>query len=91
MKNLKKTRILEKIQKFPLTVRKIILWTIVIIMGIILVLIWSKIFLKSFEGLSRKNLFEEIEVPSLKEKIKEAMPEIVIPKIPESIDSQQNE
>lgn len=91
MKDSRKTKILEKVQKFPLIARKIILWTIVITIGIVLVLIWSKIFLKSFEGLSKKDLFEGIEPPSVKEKIKEAMPEIVIPKIPESIDSQQNE
>lgn len=91
MKGLKKTKILEKIQKSPLMIRKAILWTIVVAIGVVLVLIWSKLFLKSFEGLSRENLFEGIETPSIKEKIKEAIPEIVVPKIPESTDSKQNE
>jgi|GEM_PF-5439460 len=84
----KKRKILEKIQKSPLILRKVILLVIIIIIGIFMVFIWSKIFLKTFENLSRKELFEGIEVPSIKEKLKESMPEIVIPQIPESTSSQ---
>ncbi len=77
----------KKIQNLPEKKRKIILWLIVTIVGLILFGFWVENLqqkLKMFEG---KRLKEEFRLPSLQEKLKEMpkieLPEIEMPKISE--------
>jgi len=75
-------KILEKIQKLPLGIRKIILWLVLIIVGIFLVWIWLKIFTKDFKNFQKEGLMEKLKTPSLKEKIEKDVSKIEIPGIP---------
>lgn len=75
---------LKNIQKQPEDIRKIILWSVVIIISLGFFFLWLhtvKIRLKTFQ---KEKLFESIGVPQLKEELKE-MPKIEVPeiKIPE--------
>lgn len=66
---------LEKLRKQPEHVRKIILWTTVIIIGLILSFFWIKEILKNIEEVKSSPSF----IPKLE--LDENMPEI--PKLPE--------
>jgi len=70
-----------KIQKLPLRIRKIILFTVVIIIGIVLVWAWTESFNRSFRGFQKEEMMKEFKIPSLKEKIKEDFPRLEIPEI----------
>ena len=67
---------LEKIQNLPLATRKIILWFLIIIIGILILWFWMKIFSKSLNNLQNSNLMEELKLPELQEKIKKNMPKM---------------
>ena len=73
-------KFLKKIQKLPLEARKIILWTIVIILGIGLTFIWTKHLTKKLRNLRADEFKEQFKLPPLKEKIEEALPEMEAPK-----------
>jgi len=71
--------ILEKLRRQPEHVRKIILWSVVILVGFVLLFFWVKNFskrIKSFEG---QNFLDLIKLPKFQEEIKK----IELPKIPE--------
>jgi len=74
---------IKKIQSQPEHIRKIILWSVVIVIGLGFFFLWLhsvKIRLKTFQ---KEKFFESIGVPKLKEEIKETpetnFPEIKIP------------
>ncbi len=74
----------KKIQNQPEDIRKIILWSAVIIISLGFLFLWLhtvKIRLKTFQ---KEKLFEGIRVPQLKEELRK-MPKIEVPeiKIPE--------
>ena len=77
----------KKLQNQPEETRKIILWSVVIIISLGFFFLWLhsvKIKLKSFQ---KETFFESIEIPQLKEELKEAskmeFPEIKIPELSE--------
>ncbi len=70
---------LKKIQKLPLRIKKIILFAIVIIIGIVLVWVWAKSFSKGFKGFQGEKLMEEFKIPSLRERLKEDLPKLEVP------------
>lgn len=72
---------LEKLQKLPVTTKKIILWTVVVIIGIIFLTLWVRNFkerLKNFQP----SLREGLKFPSL-EKDRNQLLRMEIPKINE--------
>ena len=62
---------LEKIQNQPKDIRKIILWTIVVILGISLFVWWIKSIDLRMRGLQKEKFIEELNLSSSEEKIKE--------------------
>jgi len=76
---------LGKIQSFPLKIRKIILWLVIIILGIGLVWLWTKISVKKFQGFNKEDIIKGLDIPSLKEKIKKNPPEFPKLEIPGNI------
>jgi hypothetical protein len=71
--------ILEKIQKLPVILRKIILWTSMIIVAIFLIWLWSKSFNKNLQGLKNGGLSDEFKIPDLREKLEKNLPKVEIP------------
>lgn len=74
--------ILEKIQNSPERIRKTIFWTVIIIVGIFLLVWWSRNTALRIESLRVKDLKEELRIPFLEEELKE-MPKIETPEITE--------
>ena len=77
------TDFLKKIQSQPEHIRRIILWSVVIVIGLGFFFLWLhsvNIRLKTFQ---KEKFFESIGVPQLKEELKETpkmeFPEIKIP------------
>jgi len=77
----------KKIQSWPESRRKIILWTIVIIIGILLFTFYFKNVQKRLKDFKGEDIKEQLKIPELQEKLKEIprieMPEIEIPEISE--------
>jgi len=65
MKNL-----LLKIQSFPELIRKIILYSVIIILGLGLFNLYIKIVQKRLMGLQLEKLKEELQLPSLEEELR---------------------
>ena len=74
--------ILEKIQNSPERIRKTIFWTVIIIVGIFLLIWWSRNTALKIESLKVEKLKEELRIPSLEEELKK-MPKIETPEIKE--------
>jgi len=70
--------VLEKIQKLSLGTRKIILITLVVVLGIVLFRFWMMYFSKKIEEI-KKEEFEEFESPGIREKLERDLPRINIP------------
>ena len=71
---------LQKLQNQPEYIRKIILWSVVVVIGFSLLIWWSKRFqqrIKSFEG---EEFQKELKIPSFNKELKE-LPKLEIPKI----------
>ena len=71
--------ILEKLRRQPEHVRKIILWSVVILVGFVLLFFWVKNFSKRIKSFEEQNLLDLIKLPKFQEEIKK----IELPKIPE--------
>jgi len=71
---------LRKIQNQPEHIRKIILWSLVVIFGLGLATWWVKNFQQKIKSFEKEEFIEELKIPSLKEELK-GLPEIEIPKI----------
>ena len=67
--------IIEKIQKLPEAKKKIILWSIVIVLGLILLFFWTKKIQDKLGNFRAEEIKEELNLPNLE------MPEINIPAI----------
>jgi len=61
------TRYLKRIQGLPLVKRKIILWVIIIILGLILCFFWIRNIQYKIRSFSKEKFFEEMGLPKLKE------------------------
>jgi len=75
--------IFKKIQELPLGIRKILLWSLLIVISIILILVWTKIFTKKFKNFQSGGLMEELKIPYLKEKLEKDINKVEIPQIPD--------
>ena len=60
-------------------VRKIILFTVVAIMGIVLIWVWAKNFSGGLKGFQGRKLMEEFRIPFLKEKLEKDLPRLEVP------------
>jgi len=56
---------LKKIQDKPLHTRKLILWTIVIIVALILTTIWINSSYKQIQELKSQNIIQELNIPKM--------------------------
>ena len=57
--------VLKEIQSLPESKKKIILWTIVILLGLALLFFWSKNLEKKFKGLENEIDIPNLEIPNL--------------------------
>lgn len=67
---IEKKTLLEKIRGLPLGTRKMILFGIVIILGIVFVYFWAKFFVQGFEGFQTEEMMRGFKIPSLKESLR---------------------
>ena len=63
--------IFEKIRALSETKRKIILWTIIVIIGLSLLFFWVKNFQKKMKEFKKEEFLEDITPPPLKESIQD--------------------
>lgn len=56
---------IKKLRKQPKHVRKFILWSAVIILGLILVVIWINSSYKKIQKLKSQNIIQELNLPKL--------------------------
>ena len=56
---------LERIQNLPKKEKKKILWTMVIIIGIVLMFFWVRIFRENIESFNDENLLGETNFPNI--------------------------
>jgi len=75
--------IIEKIQKLPEDKRKIILWTIVVVIGLTLLFFWSKKVQDKFGSFEKEKIQEDLKLPNLE------MPDFNFSEIYEEEDQQQ--
>jgi uncharacterized membrane protein YvbJ len=57
-------KFLKKIRQLSLTKRKIILWTIVIILGLFLFIVWIVMVSQRLRTIQTESFFKEIEPPA---------------------------
>jgi len=57
--------IIEKIQKLPEAKRKLILWTIVIVLGLTLLFFWSKKVQNKLGNFETEQIKENLDLPNL--------------------------
>ncbi|MBZ9578042.1 hypothetical protein KJA13_03360 [Patescibacteria group bacterium] len=57
--------ILKKLQKQPEHVRKMILWSVVIIVGLVLAVLWINSSYKGIQKLESQNIIQELNVPKI--------------------------
>ena len=69
--------ILDKLQKQPESIKKMILWLILIIVGTGLAIYWVYSFRQKIKEFPKGAFIEELNLPLLEEKVKE-LPEIEI-------------
>ena len=58
-------KVLEKIQNLPEKQRKKILWAVIVIIGIVLIFFWFRIFQENIGSFDKENLLEEINPPNI--------------------------
>lgn len=56
---------LDRLRKQPEHIRKLILWIIVIILGLILAVLWINSSYKKIQELKSQNVIEELNLPNL--------------------------
>jgi uncharacterized membrane protein YvbJ len=69
--------ILQEIQNLPEQKKKIILWSVIIIIGVILLSFWFNNLQKKIKSFEMEELKEDLEIPSLEEELKN-LPELKI-------------
>jgi len=60
---------LKKLQKQPEHIRKLILWIVVIITGLILVILWAINVSYNIRKLQEENLSDQLNLPVLEEEL----------------------
>jgi len=80
-------KFLEKLRNLPERQRKIILWPVVIIIGILLFIFYIKSLKLRLESKSYEEIREQLKIPEFQERLKELpgieMPEIEVTEISE--------
>jgi len=71
---------LKKIQSLPESTRKIILWSVIIIIGLSLAAWWTKNFQERLKQFKESEFRKEFQLPSLKKEL-EGLPKVEIPEI----------
>lgn len=74
---------IQKIQSLPEEKRKIILWTIIAVLGISLFIFYVKNISQRIKSFQKEKIIEELKIPSLKKEI-ESIPKPEMPKMPET-------
>lgn len=64
-------KILNKLQALPEKEKKIILWSIVIIMVVILFIFYIQNIKKKLEGIRGEDIEQELQIPKLREQLKD--------------------
>lgn len=73
---------LKKIQSQPPHIRKIILWSIMIVLGLALAFLWIRIIYVEVREFQKEEFIEGLNLPALNEELKE-LPKIEMPEIPQ--------
>lgn len=87
-------KFLKKIQNLPLTTRKIIFWSIIIILSLSLFSLWIKNFQQRARSFDREKFKEGLNLPQLREELKEIQkPEIEknLEKLKETLEQYEKE
>lgn len=70
---------LQKLQDQPEYIRKIILWAVVVVVGFLLLIWWSKNFQQRIKIFKGEGFQKELKLPSFNKELKE-LPKLEIPK-----------
>lgn len=62
---------IKKLQNKPEHIRKLILWIIVIITGLILVILWAINVSWSIKKFQEENLYNQLNLPALEEELQD--------------------
>ena len=71
---------LAKLQKLPESKRKIILWSIMILVGILLFFLWVKSSQERLKSFHQQEFIEKLQVPDFKKEL-EKIPQPEMPKV----------
>lgn len=82
---------LEKLQNQPEHIKKLILWSVIIIIAAVLVFFWFRTFLKKIEGFEADKLIEQLEIEKLKKETGNVMESLEDEQIEEGIKSLEEE
>ena len=56
---------IKKLQRQPEYIRKMILWAVVIIVGLVLAILWINSLYKGIQKLESQNIIQELNVPKI--------------------------
>lgn len=65
---------IKKVQELPEGKRKIILWSVLVALGLVLVFLWIWNIKTHFKGFQKEKFIEDLGVPSLQEKFNDTSP-----------------
>lgn len=57
--------ILDRLRSQPIHIRKLILWTIVVILGLVLAVLWINSSYKGIQKLKSQNIIQELNLPKI--------------------------
>jgi len=81
---------LKKLQSQPEYIRKMVLWSVVIILGLGLVIWWINSSYQKLKKFEKEEFIKKMNLPSFRGEL-ENLPEIKIPKIDEGKELRNNE
>jgi hypothetical protein len=73
---------IKKLQNQPIRVRKTILWSAMIVIGLGLLILWGWSFSKRVKEFKKEEVIEGLNLPALEEEL-EDLPKLEIPELPE--------
>ncbi len=71
-------KFLDNLRKLDDSKKKLIIWSVVIVLGIAFLILWLKVTTWRLSGISKDQLMNGISMPNIE------MPEVEIPTLPES-------
>lgn len=78
--------VLEKIRSLPEKERKMILWSVVIIIGGILLFFYAKNIQQKISEFKGEDLEKQLKIPELKEELSK-LPKVELPELPEILNT----